>query len=157
MHPIQSTHRFSPASLLFEWLTWHRTVTKWLNECIKTFLRDHGRSSLFVCDAPCLHASASRLATFWPLVLITPLPRLCKRPTRGPRCPQAVHHVTALPCREQMDGRRLARLTRPSTTCTTHRLTWPVLERLPATTDRALVFFLEENTRPGLFSSLGVA
>lgn len=89
-------------------------------------MRDHTRRSLFVCDAPCLHASASRLATVWPLVLITPLPRLGQRPTSASRCPQAGHHVTASPCRGQMDGQRLARLTRPSTTCSTHRPTWSV-------------------------------
>lgn len=49
------------SSLLFEWLTCPRAVTKWLSRCIMAFLRDHRRRSLFVCDAPCLHASAS----FW--------------------------------------------------------------------------------------------
>jgi hypothetical protein len=82
------------SSLLFQWLTCPRAVTKWLNRCIIAFLRDHRRRSLFVCDAPCLHASASRLAAFWTLVLINPASKTRKRPTRGSRCPRAVHHVT---------------------------------------------------------------
>lgn len=89
------------SSLLFQWLTCSRAVTKWLSRCIIAFLRDHRRRSLFVCDAPCLHASASRLAAFWTLVLINPASKTLQAanerleiPSRGPPC-------YASPCRAQ--------------------------------------------------------
>ncbi|KAH6606778.1 hypothetical protein Trco_005931 [Trichoderma cornu-damae] len=42
---------------------------------------------LFVCDAPRLHASASRLAAFWSLVLINPASKTLKAANKMPETP----------------------------------------------------------------------